>query len=75
MAAADPNEVLAVLEPRALVQFTDPNYQGPKIFLSPKTFEQKVSSVFVYVCVHVYGSVEIGRREWRAHTLAHTRTH
>lgn len=42
MAAADPNEPLAVLEPRALRQFTDPDYQGPKIYLSPKAFEEKV---------------------------------
>jgi hypothetical protein len=42
MAAADPNEALAVLEPRALRQFTDPDFQGPKIYVSPKAFEEKV---------------------------------
>lgn len=44
MAAADPNEPLAVLEPRALRQFTDPDYQGPKIYLAPKAFEDKVGN-------------------------------
>ncbi len=44
MAAADPTEALAVLEPRALRQFTDPQYQGSKIYVAPKVFEEKVRS-------------------------------
>lgn len=51
MAAADPNEALAVLEPRALRQFTDPDYQGPKIYLAPKAFEDKVRASLVRVRV------------------------
>lgn len=76
MAAADPNEALAVLEPRALRQFTDPDYQGPKIYLAPKAFEDKVRGRGVfYVCMgRLVGRVGWGRRA-RLYSHQHTTSH